>query len=830
MPLLLFKFPNIVVFFGQEDYTVNMIKKKERIKRYATGQKTDAAALKIPTAPPEGTVPTPKEGLTSAEAAKRAAAGNGNRQTAQVGKSVARIVADNLFTLFNLLNFALAACLALVGSWRNMLFLGVVFSNTLIGTIQELRARAMLKKLRLPEIGTVRVIRDGTERKCAPDELVLGDLAVFRTGDQIPADAVITEGVCAADESLLTGESEPVTHKPGELLMSGSFLTEGKVTVQLIAVGDQAYAARLMRDAKRIRSPRSGLMTELNKLVSLVGKLLVPIGVILFLEEYFLLNASLAEAIPKAVAAMIGMIPEGLILLTSVALTVGVIKLGRRKTLVQELFGIETLARADMLCMDKTGTLTTGEMTFGGFVPLEAEEAELREKTGQFVSALGDDSGTLRAIAGLFDGNRIQPTATLPFSSARKKSGASFPDGKTLILGAPSFVTEEPVPEALRASEQGYRVLLLAEADGGIKDETLPPVKRLLGLILLNETLRPNAKETLEWFENEGVSVRIMSGDDPRTVAKAARTLGLRGCENYVDCSELSDEELSAAAKDHVIFGRLTPERKRILVQTMKAEGYHVAMTGDGVNDIPSLKAADCSIAMSGGAEATEHAAQLVLMDNDFNSLPAVVAEGRRVIGNVTRTASLFLQKTLYSFVLSLLNILIALFLPLHYPFQPIHLTLISMLTVGAPSFFLALEPSNERASGHFLKRVLLKAAPGAAGVVCCALSAMIANYYGTPDEIASTMAVLSAGIIGLGNLILTCRPFSKLRVAVCVLMSVGFACAVAFLPNVFSLNVFEMTARHWIMLSAITAAGVAVLILGTLLVQPILRKLESKP
>ena len=548
------------------------------MKRYATGQKTDTAALKIPTAPPEGTVPTPKEGLTSAEAARRAAAGNGNRQTAQAGKSVARIVADNLFTLFNLLNFALAACLALVGSWRNMLFLGVVFSNTLIGTIQELRARAVLKKLRLPEIGTVRVIRDGTERNCAPDELVLGDLAVFHTGDQIPADAVIAEGVCAADESLLTGESEPVTHKPGELLMSGSFLTEGKVTVQLIAVGDQAYAARLMRDAKRIRSPRSGLMTELNKLVSLVGKLLVPIGVILFLEEYFLLNASLAEAIPKAVAAMIGMIPEGLILLTSVALTVGVIKLGRRKTLVQELFGIETLARADMLCMDKTGTLTTGEMAFGGFVPLEAEEAELREKTGLFVSALEDDSGTLRAIAGLFDGNRIQPTATLPFSSARKKSAASFPDGKTLILGAPSFVTEEPVPEALRAAEQGYRVLLLAEADGGINDETLPPVKRLLGLILLNETLRPNAKETLEWFENEGVSVRIMSGDDPRTVAKAARTLGLRGCENYVDCSELSDEELSAAAKDHVIFGRLTPERKRILVQTMKAEGYHVAV------------------------------------------------------------------------------------------------------------------------------------------------------------------------------------------------------------------------------------------------------------
>jgi len=786
--------------------------------------------LRIPTAPPEGTVTTPPEGLTTAEAEKRAAEGQDNRQTEQPGKSVARIVSDNLFTLFNLLNFALAACLALVGSWRNMLFLGVVFSNTLIGTIQELRARAMLKKLRLLNNRTVRVIRDGAERKCAPDELVLGDLAVFGIGDQIPADAVITEGVCAADESLLTGESEPVVHRPGELLMSGSFLTEGRITAQLIAVGDEAYAARLMRDAKRIRSPRSELMTELNKLVSLVGKLLVPIGVILFLEEYFLLKTPIADAIPKAVAAMIGMIPEGLILLTSVALTVGVIKLGRRKTLVQELFGIETLARVDVLCVDKTGTLTTGRMALDGFVPLEAEETELRKKTGVFLSAFEANTGTLRAIEKMVGRETCRPTAVLPFSSARKKSAASFADGKTLILGAPSFVTDAPIPEADRAAEEGCRVLLLAEADGGIRDEALPPVTRLLGLLLLRETLRPNAKETLAWFENEGVSVRIMSGDDPRTVAAAARALGLKGCDRLVDCAALSDEELRAAAQDYVIFGRLTPDRKRVLVETMKSKGYHVAMTGDGVNDIPSLKAADCSIAMAGGAEATEHAAQLVLLNNDFNSLPAAVAEGRRVIGNITRTASLFLQKTLYSFALSVLNILIALFLPLHYPFQPIHLTLISMLTVGAPSFFLALEPSSERASGHFLKRILLRAAPGAAGVVCCALSAMIANYFGTPDEIASTMAVLSAGVIGLGNLILTCRPFSKLRIAVCVLMSAGFACAVAFLPKVFSLCVHEMNARHWIMLSAITAAGVAVLILGTLIVQPILGKLESKP
>ena len=799
----------------------------ERVRRQPKTEYADAA-LHIPTAPPEGMARTPREGLSSEEAARRAAAGQSNRRSEDPGKSVLRIVADNLFTLFNLLNFALAACLALVGSWRNMLFLGVVFSNTLIGTVQELRARAMLKKLRLLEERSVSVIRSGRETKCLPEELVLGDLAVFRIGDQIPADVVITDGFCAADESLLTGESEPVPRKAGDMLMSGSFLTEGRVTAQTVAVGDEAYAARLMREAKRIRSPKSELMTELNKLVSFVSKLLVPIGAVLFLEQYFLLKTPIADAVPKAVAAMIGMIPEGLILLTSVALLAGVIKLGKRKTLVQELFGIETLARVDTLCVDKTGTLTTGEMAFDRFIPLEADEAELTNKITQFMSAFEASSGTLKAIAKRFGNGSGKATAVMPFSSARKKSAASFPDGKTLILGAPSFVTERAIPEAEQAAEEGYRVLLLAEADGSMQTNALPPVARLLGLLLLREELRPAAKETLRWFREEGVSVRIMSGDDPRTVAAAARALELPDSERYADCAALSDETLCAAAEDHVIFGRLTPDRKRLLVEAMKANGRHVAMTGDGVNDIPSLKAADCSIAMAGGAEATEHAAQLVLLNNDFNSLPAVVAEGRRVIGNITRTASLFLQKTLYSFALSVLNILIALFLPLRYPFEPIHLTLVSALTVGLPSFFLALEPSNERAQGHFLKRILLKAAPGATGVVVCALSAMIAHHFGTPEAVASTMAVLSAGVIGLGNLILTCRPFSKLRIAVCAAMCVLFAASAAFLPDLFKLSVSAMTGRHWIMLAAITAAGVMVLLLGTLAVRPLLRRLEK--
>ncbi len=785
--------------------------------------------LRIPSAPPEGIVQTPPEGLTVQEAAKRAAQGQANRQTAEPGKSVPRIVADNLFTLFNLLNFALAFCLALVGSWRNMLFLGVVFSNTLIGTVQELRARAMLNKLRLLEVRDVCAIRDGEETKLPPHELVLGDLVVLRRGDQIPADAMITDGACAVDESLLTGESEPMNRKPGDLLMSGSFLTEGKATAQLIAVGDDSYAVRLTKEAKQIRSPKSELMTELNRLVSLVSKLLVPIGVIMFLQQVFLLGLPMQQAVPKAVAAMVGMIPEGLILLTSVALMAGVVKLGKRKTLVQELFGIETLARVDVLCTDKTGTLTTGEMAFDRFIPLEADETEFTAKTADFISAFDIESGTQRAIAQAFKADQPRAaTATLPFSSARKKSAASFADGKTLILGAPSFVAGSIPPEAKQAAVDGCRVLLLAEAEGAIENGQVPPVTRLLGLLLLRETLRPSAKDALSWFRQEGVSVRVMSGDDPVTVAAAARALALEGNDRIVDCSRLTDEELSAAAEDYVIFGRLTPDRKRILVDALKAKGHHVAMSGDGVNDIPSLKAADCSIAMAGGAEATEHAAQLVLLNNDFGSLPAVVAEGRRVIGNITRTASLFLQKTLYSFVLSALNILIALFLPLNYPFQPIHLTFVGALTVGIPSFFLSLEPSSERAKGHFLKRIILKAAPGALGVVCTSLTVMILNFFGMPDEVASTIAVLSAGVIGLCNLILTCLPFSKLRAAVCLLMCVGFAGGVAMFPGIFALHTQAMAPQHWLLFAAVAAGGIAVLLIGTLLVRPMLKKLEA--
>ena len=779
--------------------------------------------LRIPVGLPADFVPTESGGLTAAQAARRAEAGQANRQTRDPGKSTGQIVAENLFTLFNLLNFALAICLALVGSWRNMLFLGVVFSNTLIGTVQSIRARQTLNKLRLLQTRNAHPIRDGQEIECPPEELVLGDLVVLRAGEQLPADAIVREGRCAADESLLTGESEPVVRQEGDWLMSGSFLTEGKVTAQLAAVGDDSYAARLMRSARVIRTPKSELMTELNRLVSLVSRILVPIGILLFCREYFLQHAPIQQAVPEAVAAMIGMIPEGLILLTSVALLAGVVKLGKRQTLVQELFGIESLARVDVLCVDKTGTLTTGEMTLDETIPMDADEAELNAAAARFLGAFEAASGTLRALADAIPAAENTALATLPFSSARKKSAASFSDGTTLILGAPSFVLDAVPARVAEASEQGYRVLALAEAEGAISGTELSPVRRCLGLFLLRDTLRPSVKDTLAWFSREGVSVRVLSGDDPRTVSAVARTLELPGADRIADCSLLSDDELRAAAADKVIFGRLTPARKQILVEALKAEGHSVAMTGDGVNDIPSLKAADCSIAIGGGAEATEHAAQIVLLDRDFNSLPAVVAEGRRVIGNITRTASLYLVKTLYSFVLGLIMV----FLPLRYPFQPIHLTLISALSIGTPSFFLALEPSAERASGHFLKRILLRAVPGALAVVCCAIASMILSHCGTGHTVAATMAAVAAGWIGLANLALTCRPFTRLRVAVCIAMVIGYVGALAFLPKLFLLEIYAMTGTNWLQLAAITVGGLAVLLAGTKALTPAVRRLE---
>lgn len=769
--------------------------------------------LRIPDALPADYTITRREGLTEAEAAVACEEGRSNRVKGDPGKSVGQIILSNLLTPFNGLNAALAICLALVGSYRNMLFMGVVLSNTLIGTVQELRARRTIRKLQLLNAPTAHVLREGRERPAAPEELVQGDLVILRTGDQVVADAVVVSGFGAADESLLTGESDAVRKREGDWLLSGSFITEGRLTAQLVHVGNASYAARLTRSARAIRRPRSALMTDLNRLIRMVSMLLVPLGALLFLKQYFLQGAALTDAVPSTVAAMIGMIPEGLLLLVSVAMAAGVVKLGRRHTLVQELYGIETLARADVLCLDKTGTITTGDMTVEALIPVDTEEADLKRQLARFLGAFDLQSGTLDALREVVkpvDGGAL---AVLPFSSVRKKSAASFGDGVTLILGAPAFVMGDGYDAALRSraetyAAQGIRVLVLAEADGMVTQEDTPPVTRVLGLCLLSDRLRDHAAETLSYFRQQGVAVKVISGDDPRTVSAVARRAALPGWEKWVDASTLNDRELRKACRRYTVFGRVTPEQKKKLVEAFKQAGHSVAMTGDGVNDIPALKAADCSIAMAGGSDAAKRVAQLTLMDADFAAMPEVVLEGRRVVNNVSRAASLFLVKTLYSFALTVLMLL----LPADYPFRPIQLTLISSLTIGIPSFFLALEPNRERIQGRFLDTVLLRAIPGAAGVTVCAVLSMMAEHLGWSTEVCSTLATLSAGCMGLTVLLGCCLPLNAGRSVLWLCMAGTFTLAVVLASPVFFLT--RLTMQEMAALGGLILTGVAAMLL----------------
>lgn len=741
-----------------------------------------ADILQVNTELPADFTPTAPSGLTDEEAASR----KPNISHHRPDKSTAQILAENLFTPFNGLNVALAVCLALVGSWRNMLFLGVVVSNTLIGTVQELRARKTIRKLSLLNAPTAHVLRNGQEKTCAPDALVKGDLVILRAGDQVMADAVVTSGQGAANESLLTGESTPMRKQPGDFLLSGSYILEGTFTAQLVYVGDESYAARLTRSAKEIRRPKSVLMTEVNRLIRIVSAALIPIGLLLFCKQFFLQHLPLTAAVPTSVAAMIGMIPEGLILLISVALAVGVIKLGKRNTLVQELYGIETLSRADVLCLDKTGTITTGKMTVDSLLPLSGDEGAMRTQLGRFLSSMDERSGTLDALrAEIPDVQGEKPVAVLPFSSERKKSAVSFADGTTLILGAPTFVLDDahlaPIRKTLSdCAGRGLRVLVLAEADGCVTETDAPAVTRVIGLCLLTDEIRPAAQETLHYFHTQGVALKIISGDDEKTVAAIARKVGLSG--GAVDASTLSDDELPDACERYAVFGRVTPTRKKALVEALKAKGHHVAMTGDGVNDIPALKAADCSIAMAGGADATKQAAQLTLLDANFANMPLIVAEGRRVVGNITRAASLFLVKTLYSFALALLTLLF----PVEYPFQPIQLTLISSLTIGLPAFLLTLEPNQDRIQGSFLRTVLTRAIPGAAAVCVCSMAAMSGVNFGWDMADCKTLAALCAGAVGLMMLYSVSVPLTKLRAAVCAAMTAGFVLAVCYFKQIF--------------------------------------------
>ncbi|MEG1382208.1 MAG: cation-translocating P-type ATPase [Erysipelotrichaceae bacterium] len=728
--------------------------------------------------------------------------GKTNIQDIHTTKTYEKIIKDNVFTLFNLINAVLAGLVLFVDSYKNLLFLGVILSNIVIGIYQEVRAKRTLDKLSLINATMISVIRNHQPTKIHIEELVLDDIMKLESGNQICADSLILEGMLEVNESLITGESNLVVKKPGDSLYSGSFVVSGQSYVRVEHVGKDNYAYKILSEAKVLKKHKSQLRDSINYILKVVGFIIIPIGISLFIKQFYILNYPLDESIISTVAALLGMIPEGLVLLTSVALAVGSINLAKHKTLVQELYCIETLARVDVLCLDKTGTLTKGEMQLENIIALD-QQMNINEILENFCFYLKDDNSTFHAIRNYVGtSSNYHMIDTLSFSSARKISAVSFEEG-TFVLGAYEFMNlAEHVTLANQISDyakQGSRVLTLAFSKKQMQEQTIPDDLCPIALLLLSDPIREEAKETLDYFREQGVDIKIISGDNPLTVQAIACKAGVKNA-CAIDATSINDTNIEMIMKQYNVFGRVTPQQKKQMVEMLKKQGHIVAMTGDGVNDVPALKESDCSIAMANGSEATKNVANLVLLDSNFASLPYIVYEGRRVINNIQRAASLFLVKTTFSTILAILT----LFLPTKYPFMPIQLTLISALTIGIPSFFLALEPNRNRVKGNFITNVLGRALPGA---MCVILSIIFLNtvaYFLNIDEaVKSTMIVLMTGASGLCVLYQVSIPFSKQRAIIFISMTALFVLSVVLFRNLFSLTYLSL------LNAAITLAGI---------------------
>lgn len=759
----------------------------------------------------------PLHGLTQEEVRAHREQGRTNTMPRRTEGGVADILRRNVLTLFNLLNLCLAGLLLWVGSHRDMLFLGVVLSNTLIGTIQELRAKRTHDRLQLLSEGRVRVMRDGVECRLSPQELVLDDVVLLSRGDQIPADATVLSGAGEADESLLTGESAPVSKAAGDTLYSGSFLVSGSVAARLTAVGADSYAGQLQLSARRVKRAQSELMRDMRRIIRWVSVLIVPIGAAMFSRQYASVDLGLRDAVTGTVASMLGMIPEGLILLTSVSLAAGVVALGRRNALVNELFGIETLARTDMVCMDKTGTLTSGEMVLDRTLALNGvPPEEIAAYMAALLRASADETPTVRALAEAFPASNAPEIAqAVPFSSARKWSATQAEGLGSVVLGAPERLLKgEALKQAQALAAQGLRVLALLCAPAPLCGEALPEGLVPAALLCLRDALRPNVQKTVRYFGEQGVTLKVISGDSPLTVSHAAAAAGVPGADRTVDLSAIEGEkDYTALSRHYTIFGRVSPQDKQGLIEALRKDGHGVAMVGDGVNDIPALKAADCSIAMAGGSDAACRVAQITLLDADFDVMPRIVLEGRRVINNITRAASLFLVKNIFSLILSVLLLIF----PFAYPFAPIQLTLVSSLTIGIPSFVLALQPSRDRVSGSFLRNVIMRALPG--GVCTAALIIPLMAFsdgLGFSQDVVSSLSTLIAGYSGLVVLFLTCLPLNALRGGLVAAMAVLFAGAVLLLPQVFYLSPVS-GGQWWVLAAAAVLAPLIQIGLGAL-------------
>lgn len=761
------------------------------------------------------------KGLTSEEVRAAQAAGKVNADATVKTRSYGSIFRSNICTLFNLINVILAVFVFLTGSYKNMLFMLVIVINTIIGIVQEIRSKITTDRLSIVVAANVEVMRDGKIQKIPIDELVLGDVMRLGRGNQIPTDSVVLKGECKTDESLLTGESRLIPKHAGDQLYSGSFINAGAVWARVEKVGADNYAAQITNEAKQKKAINSEIMTSLNKIIKYVSIFMFPVGLLLFANEYLLHHVELDPAILSTVSAMVGMIPEGLILLASTVMAVAVVRLARHQVLVQQLYCIETLARVDVLCLDKTGTITTGGMEVSGLVPLstadsEPKEQELSKIVASLVASDEDPNDTARAIQEYFglakEGKQkaeqaitpadlLKPTRVIPFSSDTKWSGAAFANGEAYVMGAAQFVLEKnantlaQIKDALDTYTADARVLLVARVEGFDTNGTIEGDAIPLGFVCLRDQIRSTAAQTIAYFKEQGVKLKVISGDDPHTVSGIAQKVGIEGADRFVDATTLkTDQDIASAIKNYNVFGRVRPEQKKAFVLALQAEGHTVAMTGDGVNDVLALKASDCSVAMASGSDAARNVAQLVLVDNDFASMPAVVAEGRRSINNLQRSASLFLVKTLLSITAAFLFI----FLPWQYPFVPIQLTLISAFTIGLPSFVLALEPNKDLVRGHFLPNAVVHSIPGA---VCAVVSIVVLTIVGNEAigldyRQVSTLCVMVVGLLGIMLVIRLSIPFTPLRWGLLVVVIGGLLIGVVGFGWLFDIAPF--TPEMW--------------------------------
>lgn len=732
-------------------------------------------------------------GLTSAEVNARIEAGKINVADDSSDRTTGKIIRDNLFTYFNLIFLVITVLLCIAGAFRDLTFLPIILGNILIGIVQELRAKKTLDKMKILNAGHAVVIRDGKRQKVTAEELVIDDLVWLSSGDSICADAVVISGEITVNESMLTGEADGIVKKENEELLSGSFVVSGEGYARLTRVGNDSYISKLTNEAKALKKgEESEMIRSINMFVKVIGIIIIPMSVVLFVQSFAFRHASFRTSITSMVASIIGLIPEGLYLLTTLALAVSMMKLAKDKVLLHDMKSIESLARVDILCVDKTGTITKPEMTVTEVV---AYDDSMNEVFADYVLSSIDNNATATALKKYLNANNIKDsrrtaTKVYPFNSTVKYGAMAF-GSDYYVLGAPEFIVKTGFnnlkDDINQYTTKGYRVIVLAKAerlteDGVVDGEILP-----LGFVVLANEIRDNAVETFTYFKEQGVAIKVISGDNPVTVSEVARQAGIENAEKYVDASTLTDNlMISEAIAKYTVFGRVTPKQKQQFVKALKMQGHTVAMTGDGVNDILALKDADCSVAMASGSEATAQAAQIVLLDSDFSRMPEIVLEGRRVVNNVQRSASLFLVKNIFSLLLTIFSTV----LMISYPLMPSQVSLISMFTIGIPGFLLALEPNKSRIEGHFLGNVLLKALP--AGLTdFLAVSALVicGHVFHIPSADIATASTLLIAVVGFMIMIKISHPFNKFKYGILALNIFGLAFCGLFLDSLFAMS-----------------------------------------